>query len=77
MEKSNCYYENLELNSNENVFDFKMLKDISEDYVVCNFATSSTVSDVIVPKRRRIQIIESEDENPWKTLVNGEISSND
>lgn len=61
--------KNLELNDTEDVFDFKELKDIVEDNVGYDSDTSSSSSEIILPKKRRIRIIESESEDSLQDLL--------
>lgn len=68
MEKNNYYDENLELSDSEDVFDFQVLKDIAKDNVDYNSDTSSSGSEIILPKRRRMRIIESESEDSLEDL---------
>ncbi|KAI4481598.1 hypothetical protein M0802_013908 [Mischocyttarus mexicanus] len=65
MEKNNNYDENIELSDSEDVFDFPVLEDIVEDY---NSDTSSSSSEIIRPKRRRMIVIESESEESLEDL---------
>lgn len=63
METNKCYDENLELSDSEDVFDFQVLKDIVEDNSDYDSDTSSSGSEIVLPKRRRMRIIESESED--------------
>ena len=68
MENKKYYYENLELSDTDDVFDFEVLKDIVEDNVGNDSDTSSSGSEIILPKRRRMRIIESESEDSLQDL---------
>ncbi|XP_014481483.1 PREDICTED: piggyBac transposable element-derived protein 4-like, partial [Dinoponera quadriceps] len=68
MEKNKYYDENLELSDTEDVFDFQVLKDIVEDNVGYDSDASSSGSEIILPKRRRMRIIESETEDSLQYL---------
>ena len=68
MEKNNYYDENLELSDSEDVFDFQVLKDIVKDNVDYSSDTSSSGSEIILPKRRRMRVIESESEDSPEDL---------
>ncbi|XP_066596608.1 piggyBac transposable element-derived protein 4-like [Prorops nasuta] len=68
MEKNNYYDEDMELSDSEDVFDFRVLKDIVEDNDDCNSNTSSSGSEIIPPKRGRMMVIESESEESLEDL---------
>ncbi|KAI4485718.1 hypothetical protein M0802_012579 [Mischocyttarus mexicanus] len=76
MEKNNNYYENIELSDSEDVFDFPVLEDIVEDNVDYNSETSSSSSEIIRPKRRRMILIESESEDVSPKVTGPQIPTN-
>jgi hypothetical protein len=51
MENKKYYDENLELSDTDDVFDFEVLKDILEDNVGNDSDTSSSGSEIILPKK--------------------------
>ncbi|KAI4480617.1 hypothetical protein M0804_010170 [Polistes exclamans] len=68
MEKNNYYHENIELSDSEDVFGFPLLEDIVEDNFDYNSDTSSCCSEIILPKRRQMIVIESESEESLEDL---------
>ncbi|XP_014610408.1 PREDICTED: uncharacterized protein LOC106790182 [Polistes canadensis] len=69
MEKNNYCDENIDLSDTEDVLDFPMLEDIVEDNIDYNSETPSSDSEIILPKRRRMVVIESESEESQEELV--------
>lgn len=69
MEKNNYCDVNKDLSDIEDVLDFPMLEDIVEDNIDYNSDTSSIKSEIILPKRRRMIVIECESEESQEELV--------
>lgn len=69
MEKNNYCDVNKDLSDIEDVLDFPMLEDIVEDNIDYNSDTSSIDSEIILPKRRRMIVIECESKESQEESV--------